>query len=154
LLDTHKDETLTLNPLKHKKFCLSQRSICFIYFFSISRNILYISVKFEGSIYFFVTFEGVFAYIYGKKSSFFSFKKEKLEIKYNYPCDTTWQVRLRVCLVWRRWKLILIELSLRELILIKSELNVNWFVFGYTFLKVILLSWCCLDCLNQNWFWM
>jgi len=30
-----------------------------------------------------------------------------------------------VCLVWRQRKLILIELSLRELILIKNEFDVN-----------------------------
>jgi len=47
---------------------------------------------------------------------------------------------LRVCLVWRRTKLILIELSLRELILIKSELDVNCFMFGYINVKVILTS--------------
>jgi len=35
-------------------------------------------------------------------------------------------VRLSVCLVWRWWKLILIELSLSELILVKSEFDVNW----------------------------
>jgi len=44
--------------------------------------------------------------------------------------------------VWRRRKLILIELNLRELILIKSELDVNWFMFGSTPLKMILMSCC------------
>jgi len=29
---------------------------------------------------------------------------------------------------------------LKELILIKSELDVNWFMFGYTHLRVILMS--------------
>jgi len=52
-------------------------------------------------------------------------------------CDL--KVYICVCLVWRWAELILIELNLTELILVKSELDVNWFMFGYTHLKVILM---------------
>ena len=46
-----------------------------------------------------------------------------------------------VCLVQWWW----------ELILVKSEFNMNWIMFGYTYLKVILMCKCCLYSLNQ-WF--
>jgi len=36
-------------------------------------------------------------------------------------------------------------LILTKLILVKSELNVNWFMFGCTDINVILINSCCLD---------
>ena len=39
-----------------------------------------------------------------------------------------------------------------ELILVKSELNVKWFMFGYLQNKSDLYEKCCLDVLSQNCF--
>jgi len=74
-----------------------------------------------------------------------TFKFSKLPFE---PRKRVTKRALSVCLVWQWWELILIELSLRELILVKSESDVNWFMFGCTHLKVIFMGWCCLDNLN------
>ena len=39
-----------------------------------------------------------------------------------------------------------------ELILVKSELNIKWFMFGYLQNKSDLYEKCCLDVLSQNCF--